>query len=429
MESSHPSDAVGRDAPLVYRTQTLRPTFRSLLVAFLFHHNPFYLLSAFCMIAGCYALNSALDLRAGQMRRMLILLGTINLYEVLLLALGLFLIRSRGIIRDGRTLLLLQIVFLVDLTFLASETPSADRQIGIAISVLLLVLALAKVAAVLWALSPRFPVRLYSLLAAQLAALYLIPCVFAHLDRDGTIGDRPFYAVWWIVGLLAAAGELTRWIPGLKQDEAGPRPRLGGVYAVTIYLSLLAHMGMMHWVYRVTFMPADASPVFLGLALAAHRMRPSRFVPSREIDLLRFVLPFAAVIASLSGGGEEVLGHVGRFGVMPLELASVGAFLAYVDIYAAAYAYYILPAAAALVAIVIYGPTVKQLYSSLIVAWQWSAELIVRVMPKTAVQWGLTAVAGAFAFLGLGAILSLSQGKAPKQAAPAPLTKEGESPG
>jgi hypothetical protein len=35
------------------------------------------------------------------------------------------------------------------------------------------------------------------------------------------------------------------------------------------------------------------------------------------------------------------------------------------------------------------------------------------VLPKTMVQWGVTAVGAAFAFLGLGAALSLSQGKQP----------------
>ena len=40
--------------------------------------------------------------------------------------------------------------------------------------------------------------------------------------------------------------------------------------------SLLVHLGMLHWVYRVPFLAADASPVLLGLAVALARVRPTR---------------------------------------------------------------------------------------------------------------------------------------------------------
>src|ERR671913_2259379 len=96
------------------------------LLRFLVHHNPFYLLSALCMIAGCYALNAVLDVRSGQVKSILVLVGTLNLYEFMLLGLGVYLIRRRNVVRDGRTLLLLQAVFLVDLTFLNAETAASS---------------------------------------------------------------------------------------------------------------------------------------------------------------------------------------------------------------------------------------------------------------------------------------------------------------
>lgn len=129
---------------------TIRPSVRAVLLAFLVHHNPFYLLSALCMIAGCYALNSAMALYSGDLRGLLVLIGTINAYELLLIALGLFLIRRRGIIRDGRTLLLLQTVFLFDLTFLNAETATGSLRAGLLVNAILLGIALLKVSAILW---------------------------------------------------------------------------------------------------------------------------------------------------------------------------------------------------------------------------------------------------------------------------------------
>src|SRR5215212_8922104 len=120
---------------------SIRPTLRRTLHAFLVHHNPFYLLSALCMIAGCYALNSGLDVRSGQVRSILVLVGTLNVYEFMLLGLGVYLIRRRNVVRDGRTLLLLQAVFLVDLTFLNAETAAASLSAGLALNAALWVLA------------------------------------------------------------------------------------------------------------------------------------------------------------------------------------------------------------------------------------------------------------------------------------------------
>ena len=55
----------------------LRPSLRAVLLAFLVHHNPFYLLRRLCMIAGCYALNGP-GLQRGEFGRVLILVGTLN---------------------------------------------------------------------------------------------------------------------------------------------------------------------------------------------------------------------------------------------------------------------------------------------------------------------------------------------------------------
>ena len=42
------------------------------------------------------------------------------------------------------------------------------------------------------------------------------------------------------------------------------RPRLGGLYVSMGFLSIIAHLGMMHWVYRGRFYAADLTPVLVG---------------------------------------------------------------------------------------------------------------------------------------------------------------------
>ena len=72
--------------PLTYAPKDASP--RSAPVRFLFRHNPFYLLSAMCMLAGCLALTNSLSWTSIPLPRLLALIATLNLYEGLLLALG-----------------------------------------------------------------------------------------------------------------------------------------------------------------------------------------------------------------------------------------------------------------------------------------------------------------------------------------------------
>ena len=53
--------------------------------------NPFYGISAAAMLLGCYLLNHALELEPGRLGKLLVLMGVLQVYEGLLIALGVFL--------------------------------------------------------------------------------------------------------------------------------------------------------------------------------------------------------------------------------------------------------------------------------------------------------------------------------------------------
>src|SRR5437762_3078566 len=93
----------------------------SAFVRLLATHNPFYLLSAACMLAGCLALTNSLSWSPIGARRLLTLIVTLNVYEAALIWLALFLVTRRDLIRDGRMLLVLEAFFLVDTAFLNAE--------------------------------------------------------------------------------------------------------------------------------------------------------------------------------------------------------------------------------------------------------------------------------------------------------------------
>src|SRR3954447_9484059 len=98
-----------------------RPGGRVSLMRFIVDRNPFYLLSAVMMFAGVRVILSALQLKPGDLRHLLLLIGVLNAYEAAVIALALYLITRRGLVRDGWILLSIEALFLVDLTFLNAE--------------------------------------------------------------------------------------------------------------------------------------------------------------------------------------------------------------------------------------------------------------------------------------------------------------------
>src|SRR5437763_907450 len=94
---------------------------RSVLLRFVADRNPFFLVSAVLMFAGVRVILSALDLAPGDLSRLLLLIGVLNAYEALVIALALLLIVRRGQRRDGWILLSIEALFLVDLTHLNAE--------------------------------------------------------------------------------------------------------------------------------------------------------------------------------------------------------------------------------------------------------------------------------------------------------------------
>ena len=117
-------------------------------------HNLFFLLSGLCMLFGCYLLNGALYTRAGDVRKLVILLLVINAYEAMIIPLGLMLIRRGEFFkRDGRMLLVLELLFLIDITFTNGVISTVDARWGWLIALVVLVLAAVKLGIILRALT------------------------------------------------------------------------------------------------------------------------------------------------------------------------------------------------------------------------------------------------------------------------------------
>jgi hypothetical protein len=356
------------------------------------------------MLAGCYAINSGLAPRTGDLPKLLALIGTLNLYEAAVIALGLYLVR-RGILRDGRTLLLLEAPFLVDLAFLYADAGSVSVAGGFVLNLFLLALGLLKVGIILRVLCGRTWFRSFAFIALELAILFLMPSVLAHFEHHDNLTPAHFYAAWWVTGALLALYGIPGWFPSATSVDV-PHPlqiAMHRIYTLLPLASLVVHLWMQHWVYRVEFTGGDLSPLLIGATLALNAL-----VRRTDIKRLQIVLPLVAMSLAVHFS-PETHWRIGRAPITPAFITGAAAYVAYVFCLFPRLALPLLSGGAAATAFALFGPTLQQLCFAIASAWHCATSTASRLLPQTAIQWGITAVGSGFAFLILGAGISLKK--------------------
>ncbi len=369
--------------------------------------NPFYLLSALCMLAGCWLLAGSVTgaEHAARLARVWTLSGLLNLYELLLVGLGVFLIR-RGFERDGRMLLLLEMAFLADATNLHAEGWALGLGTGLAMSSAALALGATKAFIVVRGLGLRPSARALAAFAAAMIALLGAPGLLALMNRTGMTMELPIHGVWWL--LSAAALAVFLLLRGQGAGQPALARLLGRALAGALLGSLLVHTVAASWVHAAGFRLSHLAPLMAALAVIALRMEPGRLFGQRGLKALRaglagaallFGAAFPEALAADLPGLDGVTFSPLRGVLLALAAACLWDFLARRGwLRAAAAGLFFLAACA--------GHSV----ASDLETWLWLAG---KVLPRTAGQWGAAALAAAFVLLAVGAARSLGRGKVP----------------
>ena len=248
---------------------------------FVIDHNPFFLLSAISMLLGCRLLNEALHTSAGDVQKLLLLLGVVNVYEVLIILLGLALLRRPWPVRrDGITLLVLEALFLTDVTFTTTVISTVDVGWGTLINLGVMLLAAVKLFVILRSLHVPRAARLCFFVLVVLALLVFTPTVFKVLamPRNGKVPALAVYCAWCVAGVLPVLGTLLHKLPPgprrIHIDAPAPPTWVAPVYVLLPFASLLVHLYSAAWVYSVDFDALYLAPVMLGTAIALDVLAP-----------------------------------------------------------------------------------------------------------------------------------------------------------
>jgi hypothetical protein len=402
---------------------------RRSLLRFIIDHNPFFLLSAVCMLAGCLALTNSLSWSPIRVQRLLMLVVTLNIYEALLIGLAIVLIAKRRLYRDGTILLMLETFFLVDVTFLNSELFAASLRIGTLVNAILLLLGIAKVTAIFVGLgiSPRdgsFP-----LILLELTLLIAIPGVFKLISshHSGTLPPGAIYASWWIIGIVPViATLLLRASDGprtgrlyteielpFKIETARPRadshgnrrPFVIGLLMLLPVISLLAHVSTSNWIYHVRWYPANVTPLILGLAIAlgAYDWHVTNLAARMRLQL---ALPILAIAMSARFPSSLEF-YVAGIGISPLRLALAGATLVYAHGLWLHRHMYFAWAACTCVLTSLFGTSPQLIGENMTLVGKQTVNTGRSLIPRTLRDWGITSIGASFVSLLIGAVLSL----------------------
>src|SRR5438094_1596640 len=182
-------------------TQTLPP--RSAVLRIFVDHNPFYVLSAMCMLFGVFALNNSFTWSPIPAHNLLTVLVMINVYEALLIALAVILLK-RNVRRDATLLMMIEAFFLADVGFLNIEVFGLNLWLGLFVNAIVLAAAVAKVAILFRAARVDLFDGRFAFVLAQLGILFAVPGFIAIIGKRHNTFVHPLvtYAGWWIAGLL-----------------------------------------------------------------------------------------------------------------------------------------------------------------------------------------------------------------------------------
>jgi hypothetical protein len=228
--------------------------------------------------------------------------------------------------------------------------------------------------------------------------------------RHDVLPPAAIFAAWWLAGFLPVA-----YVIAVGSFEVFAKPTLGWLGADRIIsrvlivlpiLSLLAHLCLANWIYKVTFHPSNVAPLLLGMTVAIGRI--DRHIATLAWRMrMALALPFLAVGLAAIKFPKSMVFDAASLSLSPLRLVLIAAALVYFDGLYLFRTFHFALAAALCLSTAGMGHSVATINDNSIAASRWWAMSMRKLIPSTIRQWGVASVGASFFLLAAGAAMSL----------------------
>ncbi len=369
--------------------------------------NPFYLLSAVCLILGCWLLGHTSQSLPGLSA----LIAGLVAYELLAVPLALWLARQRAFGRDAAIVSVLVIFLAADFTFFYSQA-ATERQDFAQIATLF---GAAQSLAVVGWLLRGFGVRLTQagqwILAADFLAIHLMPLAMRLLSDKANMA-LALLGVAVATGLLLALHGLpARWRhPEMAAGESRRLTRALAWLAPAVALaSLAAHGASVQWVYDIRFGGAHLAPLALGGAALLLGLERKNLWPAGLAIQWAGALAVLGVLLTLGddmGLTWNVLREQTWLGLSPMRGATLAAAALLWCAWRMNRHKVLLFLATCASGLFLLGHSMKVAMAHVGLLWDWLGRTFSVSVPTTRAGWGVVLFVGAFVLLGVGALIS-----------------------
>lgn len=378
--------------------------------------NPLYLVSVMFMFLGLLLVSRETAAPGSSVETVMLFYGIQNLYEIAMVGMGIYLLRTSTNARHGKILLLFVLVFMADLTFYQVHISSLNAKWGMLVSAIYLLTGAVKLGAVvhLLEITPRWE-RLFFPITA-FAIIYFAPQYVYHsvdaVGRSGAAGaTTPFsgvteiYFIWLLAALIQLPLIVSTWRESdLAESVSNKYLGTERPFYWTILLFPLAVLpfqllqNVMADARAANGAIADMAFVYVPFLLAAGFFLQAfaRGFIRQEFGQNTFdfgMLMAAFVVAFATQQPGEVLAPLGQANVLLTLAAHIAVVVSRQNLYSAG-------------------------FLTLVVAWQFLAVIKLGcakaakfLLDLSGLAWAGILMSGSFVTLGLGFLLSLRSGR------------------
>jgi len=304
--------------------------------------NPVYLLSALLMIAGIDGVLRPEDQTVGNVHSILATFITLEVYEVLLIAIAVFLVCFRKVMDDGATVVLIESLFAVGCFMVLDEITFNWQRIGLGtqLGVVATLLAAARFTVLKGTMPRLLPTPVLAFLVLAFVWNGVVPGAIAEFVKNiNERRDPAWVAGWWS---LAALGAFLAVLASMERGRLWPKqtvflraPLAKWVICALVLLASGLHHFAIGWAMDVRLYTCDVVPFAVALcAIAACLLAATR----ERAGVLEHVVGAApillCVIVALSGSfvvlpesGEPTRSLLERIAASPRALNSPTAWL------------------------------------------------------------------------------------------------------